>query len=380
MKLDTCHLGDCRGIMRRMIADGLRVQTIVTSPPYWGLRDYGVQGQLGLEALHDCLGWATGDPCGECHVCKMVEVFRLTRELLVDDGTLWLNYGDCYAGGGNGGGGTFAKDRAEKLGVDKNVAGSKGSRGIGGGLKPKDLAMMPARIALALQADGWFLRSDIIWAKTAAMPESIKDRPTKSHEHVFLFSKASRYFYNHQEAREPSVWDSESNGVGFGHGTDKDARDRERVKIPAGWETGPGQHGSFHADGRGAPKHYSFARRVQESPPPGAPLHHRPDRVDVRYAETRNWRDVWTIGPEPFKGAHFATFPRALAERCLVAGSRPGDVVFDPFMGSGTVGEVAESLGRQWVGCELNPEYLPLQKRRICQRGLVFEVREKCYV
>ncbi|MBI5330089.1 MAG: site-specific DNA-methyltransferase [Betaproteobacteria bacterium] len=345
MNLDTCHLGDCREIMRRMIGKGLRVQTIVTSPPYWGLRDYGVSGQLGLEPLHDCLGWATGEHCGECHVCKMAEAFRLAHELLADDGTLWLNYGDCYAGGG-----------------------------IGGGLKPKDLAMMPARIALALQADGWYLRSDIIWAKTAAMPESIKDRPTKSHEHVFLFSKSERYFYNHLEAREPSVWDSESNGVGFGHGTDKHARDRGRVKIPAGWETGPGQHGKFHADGRGVPKNYSFARKVQESPPPGSPVQHRPGREDVRYAETRNWRDVWTLGPEPFKGAHFATFPRALAERCIVAGSRPGDVVFDPFMGSGTVGEVAESLGRRWLGCELNPDYLALQKKRIRQRGLVLEM------
>ncbi|MDO9227339.1 MAG: site-specific DNA-methyltransferase [Pseudomonadota bacterium] len=345
MNLNTCHLGDCRDIMRHMIADGLRVQTVVTSPPYWGLRDYGVSGQIGLEPLHDCLGWATGDPCGECHVCKMVEVFRVARDLLADDGTLWVNYGDCYAGGGNGGGGAFARDRAETLGVDKNVAGRKGSRGIGGGLKPKDLAMMPARIALALQADGWYLRSDIIWAKTAAMPESIKDRPTKSHEHVFLFSKSSRYFYNHQEAREPSVWDSESNGVGFGHGTDRYARNRERVNVSSKKNN-----------------------------------HHRQNREDVRYAETRNWRDVWTLAPEPFKGAHFATFPRALAERCIVAGSRPGDVVFDPFMGSGTVGEVAESLGRRWLGCELNPDYLPLQKKRIRQRGLVLEMQKECHV
>ncbi len=267
MKPNTCHLGDCRDTMRRMITNGLRVQTIVTSPPYWGLRDYGVPPShwpavtftpvaglppITVPAWDGCLGL---EPDPWLHVGHLVEVFRLARELLADDGTLWMNYGDCYAGG-NGGGGSFAMDdaRADKLGVDKNIAGRKGSRGVGAGLKPKDLAMMPARIALALQADGWFLRSDIIWAKTAAMPESIKDRPTKSHEYVFLFSKSSRYFYNHQEAREASTWDCESNGVGFGHGSDKDGRGRERVKFPAGWESGPGAHGSFHASGRGAPK------------------------------------------------------------------------------------------------------------------------------
>lgn len=242
------------------------VQMCVTSPPYFGLRNYGVEGQIGLEQTP------------EEYIAAMVEVFRCVRDVLADDGTLWLNLGDSYG-------------------------------------KGKQLLGIPWRVALALQADGWVLRQDIIWHKTNPMPESVRDRCTKAHEYVFLLSKSERYFFDSEAIKEPA--------------------------DPAN-----------HRDSRGI-------RRT----PDGQSDHS--GFKNGRHYETRNKRDVWSVPVKPYKGAHFATFPPALIEPCILAGSRPGDIVLDPFMGSGTTAQVVLQHGRRAIGCELNSEYIDLIHQRL---------------
>jgi DNA modification methylase len=271
--------------MRRLIAERVRVQMCVTSPPYWGLRDYGCPGQLGLESTP------------QEYVAAMVDVFRLVRELLADDGTLWLNLGDSYVANGSG------QVPQTKQHIGSGFAGP--NRNGSTGLKPKDLVGIPWRVAFALQADGWYLRQDLIWSKPNPMPESVRDRCTKSHEYIFLLSKNERYFYDADAIAEP-------------------VSPSMLAQIEQGYD-----------------------------------------------GYTRNKRSVWTVTTKPFSGAHFATFPPGLIEPCILAGSRPGDTVLDPFFGSGTVGEVAENLGRKWIGCELHPDYIPLAEKRTAQSGLV---------
>lgn len=276
----------------------------VTSPPYWGLRDYGVDGQLGLESSV------------EEYVANMVLVFRLVREALADDGTLWLNLGDSYVGsrcGGQGQNGAMA-DRSHAAQrcrvIDKTMASP--------GLKPKDLVGIPWRVAFALQADGWWLRMDNVWHKPNPMPESVRDRPTKAHEYVFLLSKSARYFYDADAIKEQAVSDHDS-GNGY-------ARPEQLSKG------GRGQDGRWTIEGSGG---------------------------------LRNARSVWTVATQPFPGAHFATMAPKLAERCVRAGSAKGDMVLDPFSGAGTTGLVARRLQRGLVGVELNPEYAAMAWRRI---------------
>lgn len=327
--IDSSHRGDCRDLMRAMIADGVRVQTIVTSPPYWGLRDYGVDGQIGLE------------PTLREFIRTLVEVFDLARELLSDDGIAWVNMGDGYIA-----------SRPD-------------------GIKPKDLTGQPWRLAFALQDAGWYLRQDIVWHKPNPMPESVRDRCTKAHEYLFLLSKSERYYYDFDAMQEPVSGGAharrEAQGLkrpGFGHGYD--AEPKARYKSPDGWATHSGSHGSFHRDGREKGRKLSPAGSgVKNNTSMDAAL------SDMR--STRNRRSVWTIPTQAFDGAHFATFPEALVEPCVLAGSRPGDVVFDPFFGSGTTGQVAQRLGRRFVGCELNPDYEPLQRDRLRQPSLLLE-------
>lgn len=305
--------GDCRDTMRELAAQGVRVQCCVTSPPYYGLRDYGHPGQLGLE-----------DTPAE-YVDAMVEVFRLVRDVLADDGVLWLNLGDSYANDTKWGGSTSGK----------HVQAVHGNSGIGRrrhttGLPGKSLIGIPWRVAFALQADGWYLRQDIIWHKPNPMPESVTDRCTKAHEYLFLLTKSARYY-----------WDAKAM--------------QEEAAIEAG---------------RAPRRANSFARKTETGVPPGQPAQHREGREDIAYEGTRNRRSVWTVATKPYSGAHFAVFPPELIEPCILAGSRPGDVVLDPFMGSGTTAQVAQALGRQWIGCELNPEYAPLQAERTAQGAL----------
>lgn len=239
------------------------IQCCVTSPPYWGLRDYGVKGQIGLEASLNQF------------INNLVTVFREVRRVLKDDGVLWLNIGDSYTSGGRTWRAPDKKNPVRAMSVRPDTPE---------GLKPKDLIGVPWRLALALQQDGWYLRSDIIWEKPNAMPESVKDRPTRSHEYIFLLSKSEKYFYDYEAIREP-------NG--------------------------------------------------------------------------RNRRSVWSVNTQGFPAAHFATFPPKLIEPCILGGTKPGDFVLDPFFGSGTVGVVSRDLDRQFVGIELNPEYVKIALNRL---------------
>ena len=310
--MNAIEFGDCRDTMRRWAQQGVKAQMCVTSPPYFGLRDYGHPGQIGLEQTP------------EEYVAKMVEVFRCVRDVLADDGTLWLNIGDSYARTG----GTDCKvSETAQVGSTRNTLEQMGDRTQSAaaiGLKPKDLIGIPWMLAFALRADGWYLRQDIIWAKPNPMPESVRDRCTKAHEYMFLLSKSERYFFDSEAMQES-------------------ASGRE-----------PGNRSHKHSD--------RVAREVAEG-------NHR-ERTKLGLAsmgprETRNRRSVWTVATRPYKGAHFATFPPALIEPCILAGSRPGDIVLDPFIGSGTTAAVAIQHGRQYLGCELNPEYKPLQDERI---------------
>jgi len=259
----TVYQGDAGSVLNQLPDDFFRC--VVTSPPYWGLRDYGVDGQIGAE----------NDP--EEYVHKLTRIFDQVRRVLREDGTLWLNIGDSYTSGNRGYRAPDKKNPVRAMSYRPRTPK---------GLKPKDLVGIPWRLAFELQQSGWYLRADIIWEKPNAMPESVKDRPTRSHEYVFLFSKSLHYYYD-------SASVSEGNG--------------------------------------------------------------------------RNKRSVWSIPTEPFPEAHFATFPPALVEPCILAGTRPGDWVLDPFLGSGTVGVVCEQHYRNYVGVEINPSYVQIALERIKQ-------------
>lgn len=264
---DPCRIiaGEARETLSKF-PEGV-FQTCVTSPPYWGLRDYGYDGQIGAEMEL------------ETYIQNLVEVFREVKRTLRDDGTLWLNIGDSYTSGGRKWRDTDKKNPARGMSYRAPTPE---------GLKKKDLIGVPWKIAFALQADGWYLRADNIWNKPNCQPESVKDRPTRSHEYVFLLSKSEKYYYDNESVKEPGV------------------------------------------DGK-----------------------------------LRNRRTVWNINTAAYKEAHFAVFPPALAELCLLAGSKPDSLVLDPFFGSGTVGEVAIETGRNCVGIELNPEYIDIAHKRI---------------
>lgn len=346
IRLDHCYLGDCRDTMRQLIAQGVKVQTCVTSPPYYALRDYCVEGQIGLEATP----WE--------YIDTMVEVFRLVRELLRDDGTCWINLGDSYAANRS-----YQVPSTLLNGDKTNLAQAGSGRGMRAaqqGFQPKDLMGIPWRVALALQDDGWILRQDIIYAKANPMPESVRDRCTKAHEYLFLLSKSPKYYYDQEAIREPCVDNEMANGFRGGayvnHATFNNAEGGKRKTrgnyiTPAGWDTrtGAGGHGSFHKEGRATERSHNAA------------------------SVTRNKRSVWTVASEGFSDAHFATFPSALIEPAILAGAPPGGIVFDPFLGSGTTAMVAQRLGRRWIGCELNEDYLKLQSTRTAQAGLILE-------
>ena len=311
--MNKIEFGDCRETMRRWAADGVKVQTCVTSPPYFGLRDYGHEGQIGLEQTPDQ------------YIAAMVEVFRCVRDVLADDGTLWLNIGDSYAGSGKGPAGNLGKTNNER-----DMTHIKASALVPEGCKNKDLIGIPWMLAFALRADGWYLRQDIIWHKPNPMPESVRDRCTKAHEYIFLLSKSERYFFDAEAIGEPVTGNSLTG-----------------AKKPSTLSGGKGATGKSQTGGK-------------ESSTLGLGWH----------KPTRNRRSVWTVATKPYKGAHFATFPPALIEPCILAGSRPGDIVLDPFMGSGTTAATAFRHGRQYLGCELNPEYGALQQERIAELAL----------
>jgi DNA modification methylase len=386
------------------------IHCVVTSPPYWGLRDYGVDGQIGLEPT-----------LGE-HLEVMVNIFEEVKRVLRDDGTLWLNYGDCYATTPNG-------RKAADIENDDRCFRDKPFSTIQGVLKPKDLCMLPNRVAIALQEAGWYVRSEIIWSKPNPMPESVTDRPAGAHEKIFLLTKSPKYFYDAVAVRVPSSWDTLN------------------AKMPDGWDTGPGAHGTIHRNGRSKGSFKRDNSKRAEAQHGQAYGTHRPDREDIDYSAsgTRNLRNVWEVAPKPFRDAHFATFPPKLVEPCIKAGTsekgvcgwcgapyvrisekslvatqkaaktnivddrdsmtendqgsnraRDGHIpgmstktnttgwkqsctcenksiaramVLDPFGGAGTTALVADQLQRSATLIELNPEYAALAKNRIEANG-----------
>jgi DNA modification methylase len=294
MNVSTILIGDCLEVLRGL-PDGM-AQTCVTSPPYYGLRDYGHVGQIGLEETPDA------------YVARLVEVFREVRRVLRDDGTLWLNLGDSYASDSKWGGATGGKHVKALHG---EAGAGRGKRQTG--MKDKDLIGIPWMVAFALRADGWWLRQDIIWHKPNPMPESVTDRCTKAHEYLFLLTKSARYFYDADSIREAPTGRTDALTV-----------------INTGADNGREK------------------RTLNNDGTIGA-----------------NARSVWPIATQPYSGAHFATMPPALAERCIKAGSKPGDMVLDPFGGAGTTGLVADRLGRSATLIELNAEYARLARERI---------------
>ncbi len=306
--------GDCRAILSTL--PDCSVQCCVTSPPYYGLRDYGVDGQIGLE------------PTPDEYVAEMVAVFREVRRVLRDDGTLWLNIGDSYNTPNN------RRDASAYVSGGKSrlmeqEPNRKASQRYDATLKPKDLLGIPWLLAFALRADGWYLRSDIIWHKPNPMPESVRDRPTSAHEHVFLLSKRGAYFYDADAVREDNAdtsWASQARIDGRTEEQGPKAKERKAYEL----------QGS----------------------------HRNPDG--------RNARNVWTIATQPYSGAHFATMPPELAERCIKAGTKPGDTVLDPFGGAGTTGLVADRLNRNATLIELNPAYRTLAAERITDDAPLF--------
>lgn len=314
-------IGDSLERLKTM--DSASVQCVVTSPPYWGLRDYGVVGQLGLERTPDE------------YISRIAEVFREVRRVLRKDGTLWLNIGDSYAAGGKGGGGSYMAERKDAAWQSQGKA--TGWKSAPQGMKSKDLVGIPWMLAFALRADGWYLRQDIIWAKPNPMPESVTDRCTKSHEYLFLLSKSERYYYD-QEA----ILEDVSAGT--------HARLAQDVEAQIGSERengGQKTNGNMSPAGSGTKNNESFDAAMAIMP------------------DKRNKRSVWTIPTQGYAEAHFATFPEALVEPCILAGSREGDTVLDPFCGSGTTGAVALRYARNFIGIEINPAYASLAEKRI---------------
>ena len=299
-------IGDCRNLLQEMAEKS--VHTCVTSPPYFGLRDYGMDDQIGLEQTP------------EAFVAEMVAVFREVKRVLRDDGTLWLNLGDSYAGSGKGrnGDGSPNVDPLSKQATSAGTIIGNLIKSHTPNLKPKDLIGIPWRVAFALQADGWYLRQDIIWHKPNPMPESVTDRCTKAHEYIFLLSKSPMYYFDYEAIKEPSI------------------QPERAGKLERSFSTGK----------------------------PDVVLRQDVGRAVMR-TEIRNKRSVWTITTKPFKGAHFATFPPDLIEPCILAGCPEGGTVLDPFGGAGTTGLVASNHNRNSILCELNPKYAQLALDRI---------------
>lgn len=317
MELNKIYEGHSLEILKKIPSN--KVNTVITSPPYWGLRDYGVEGQIGLEkSVNE-------------YVEALVDVFREVKRVLKGDGTLWLNLGDAYAGSGKGrnanGKGNPGKNHMQSNGQIHGIV--KVPKQVEG-LKPKDLLGLPWRVAFALQADGWYLRQDIIWNKPNAMPESVTDRPTKSHEYVFLLSKQPNYYYDHEAIKEPAIYGTQD--VRGSNGALGQLQKQRRIDKARGSFSGKFGNEAFRA---------------------------------IR--DKRNKRSVWTVSTKPLKEAHFATFPEDLIEPCVLAGCPIDGIVMDPFFGSGTTGLVSLKHSRNFIGIELNPEYIKIAEKRLSE-------------
>jgi DNA modification methylase len=323
LEINKIYQGDVLKVLKTFPDES--IHCCVTSPPYWGLRDYGLEGQLGLESTP------------EEYVEKMVEVFREVKRVLRKDGILWLNLGDTYAGSGKAGNNPEYQKRHMQFGkIEIKERMGKPIPSMKIGLKPKDLVGIPWMVAFALRADGWYLRQDIIWHKPNPMPESVKDRCTKAHEYIFLLSKSRHYYYDQEAIKEPAAYDGRKDTL---------------LKGSPKYEKGvlPGQVA------------HSMAARGHER-----------WKKNERGEYVRNKRSVWTIPTKPFKEAHFATFPEKLIEPCILAGCPEGGIVLDPFMGSGTTAVVALKHNRNYIGIELNPEYIKIAEKRVSECDVIF--------
>lgn len=350
--------GDCIDLLATLPADS--INTCVTSPPYYGLRDYGVAGQIGLERTP------------ELFIHRMVLVFEEVKRVLRPDGTIWVNMGDSYASnaGGYDATGSRGATSSKRISAGTMAAVVKNRARIpASGLKPKDMMGMPWRLAFALQNAGWFLRCDIIWHKPNPMPESVNDRPTKSHEYIFLLSKSESYFYDAAAIREQVTGGAHARGHGV----------NPKAKHPAGWAIGPSDHSAAaHQQEKNHPKTAGENSRMNVDRDPRHLRTARKSKQNASFSAhisgdcvtSRNKRSVWTVATAPYRDAHFATFPAALIRPCILAGCPLGGTVLDPFGGSGTTGEVAEQEGRNSILIELNPAYVALAKRRTSQIGL----------
>jgi DNA modification methylase len=301
--IDTIHTGDCLAYLRSLPSGS--VDCCVCSPPYYGLRDYGVEGQIGLEESP------------EAFIERLVAVFREVRRVLKPDGTLWVNINDCYAGSGKGAAQYPDNAAKYKQGTNRGMVGQGAVAKVGfGDCKPKDLIGIPWMLAFALRADGWYWRCDVIWNKRNAMPESVTDRPTRSHEYILLFAKSPTYYFDHEAIKEIAV-NGDPNPPRGSKGADRLNKGRREI-------------------------------------------HDLLDRITKR-----NKRSVWDVSTKPLKEAHFATYPEDLISPCILAGCREGGVVLDPFMGAGTTAVVARKLNRHFAGCDLNPEYVGIAQNRL---------------
>ena len=404
----TVHQGDARTVLATMPAES--VHCVVTSPPYWGLRDYGTATWAGGEAecdhrgadhsRNDTTNASHGtfigtrgtqpakqrsviqrDTCGKCgatridsqlgleptpdeYVANMVEVFREVRRVLRDDGTLWLNLGDSYANTGGMTGGTSGKDGSAKRAARMFEGGY---RPLSSGLKPKDLVGIPWRVAFALQADGWYLRSDIIWSKPNPMPESVTDRPTKSHEYVFLLSKSARYYFDADAVREGQE-SAVATRAQMTRALDlAAAAGLTHAHLAAIRSVGITDVGKATVTQNGRGKNDPKVQALADEAKAVLGGYYR----EFLVPSNRNSRSVWTIATQPYPGAHFAVFPRKLVEPCIKAGCPEGGTVLDPFAGSGTTGLVAQALSRRAVLIDLNGDYLAQALRRNQQIPLI---------
>lgn len=311
--------------------EGESIDCAITSPPYFGLRDYGVRGQIGLERT----------PAE--YIKTMVDIFRDVRRILKPEGTLWLNMGDSYAGSGKGYG-----DKNEDRKYTSAARARTLKKAVTPGLKPKDMMGIPWRLAFALQEDGWYLRQDIIWHKPNPMPESVKDRCTKAHEYVFLLSKSPTYFFDGEAIKEPAAGRDAPMPMGWGVG-DQPRTSKELQK--SGVHRKDAQHSKHGGSGKGFKTHSGNTVVLADG--------------TIKTYDERNKRSVWSIGAKPFKEAHFATFPEELIKPMILAGCPQGGVCLDPFMGAGTTALVAKKLDRHFVGIELNPKYIKIAKKRL---------------
>ena len=299
--IDTVLFGDCRQTLQTINEP---IQMCVTSPPYYGLRDYGGENQqIGQEQTP------------EEYIEELVSVFSIIRDKLNDDGTLWVNIGDSYYNYRPSKGKSYVKQTLSKTKQDLPDHSSKRNNKLSN-YKEKDLIGIPFMLAFALRNDGWYLRQDIIWHKPNPMPESVKDRCTKSHEYIFLLSKSKRYYYNNEAIKEP---------------------------VKQDWGTRNRTNGKYHNKGTGLQPHSGLTKSYDK----------------------KNKRSVWSVTNKPYKGTHFAVFPPDLIEPCILAGSKEGDIILDPFMGSGTTGMVAKQHNRHYIGCELHDNYKTLIDQRV---------------